>query len=204
MDQPLAQSLAALPAPAAAPSQPQAQAAAATALRSRVALFTGCQDRPYALGLASALAVQGISFDFIGSDEIDGPELHSNHLIKFLNLRGDQNHHASLLDKTKRILLYYLRLCRYALLTDAKVFHLLWNDKFELFDRTLLKLFYRLLGRRLVFTAHNVNVAKRDGNDSWFNRFSLRIQYHLVHHIFVHTEKMKTELIADFGVPAER
>jgi glycosyltransferase involved in cell wall biosynthesis len=31
----------------------------------------------------------------------------------------------------------------------------------------------------------------------------LRIQYHLAHHIFVHTEKMKDELIKDFGVPAE-
>jgi hypothetical protein len=29
----------------------------------------------------------------------------------------------------------------------------------------------------------------------------LRIQYHLVDHIFVHTEKMKDGLRTDFGVP---
>jgi glycosyltransferase involved in cell wall biosynthesis len=202
MNHPLVQDLPSLPATAAERQQPQSSAA--TALRSKIALLTGCQDRPYALGLAPALAAQGISLDFIGSNEIDGPELHSNHLIRFLNLRGEQDHKAGLFRKTKRILAYYFRLCSYAFFTDAKVFHLLWNDKFELFDRTLIKLYYRLLGRRLVLTAHNVNVAKRDGNDSWFNRFSLKIQYRLVHHIFVHTEKMKTELMTDFAVPPER
>jgi glycosyltransferase involved in cell wall biosynthesis len=30
------------------------------------------------------------------------------------------------------------------------------------------------------------------------------MQYHLVHHIFVHTDRMKTELVEDFGVPVER
>src|SRR5208337_3820422 len=35
-------------------------------------------------------------------------------------------------------------------------------------------------------------------------RFSLRIQYHLAHHIFVHTERMKNELTTDFALPAER
>ena len=50
-------------------------------------------------------------------------------------------------------------------------------------------------------TAHNVNAGKRDGTDSWWNRFTLRIQYHLTNHIFVHTQRMKQELVDDFGVP---
>ena len=64
--------------------------------------------------------------------------------------------------------------------------------------------YYRLLGRRIVLTAHNVNIRKRDNCDSWFNRLSLRIQYHLADHIFVHTERMKSELLADFGVPESK
>jgi glycosyltransferase involved in cell wall biosynthesis len=60
---------------------------------------------------------------------------------------------------------------------------------------------YRLLGKRVVLTAHNVNIRKRDNCDSWFNRLSLRAQYYLADHIFVHTERMKSELLADFGVP---
>jgi hypothetical protein len=32
-------------------------------------------------------------------------------------------------------------------------------------------LYYRSLGKKIVFTAHNVNAGKRDQNDSWLNRF---------------------------------
>jgi glycosyltransferase involved in cell wall biosynthesis len=63
-------------------------------------------------------------------------------------------------------------------------------------------LFYKLQGKKIVFTAHNVNAGKRDANDSALNRLTLRIQYHLADRIFVHTEKMRSELLADFGVPA--
>jgi glycosyltransferase involved in cell wall biosynthesis len=97
-----------------------------------------------------------------------------------------------------------MRLLGYSIRSRAGVFHILWNNRFEYFDRTLLLAWYRLLGKRLAFTAHNVNVRRRDGGDSWLNRFTLRIQYRLVHCIFVHTERMKAELIADFGVPERR
>jgi glycosyltransferase involved in cell wall biosynthesis len=65
-------------------------------------------------------------------------------------------------------------------------------------------LYYRLLGKRIVFTAHNVNKDKRDGRDSWFNRLTLGIQYRLCHQILVHTSAMKDELITDFRIPSER
>ena len=58
----------------------------------------------------------------------------------------------------------------------------------------MLMLYYRLLGKRIVFTAHNVNMRKRDRCDSWFNRFTLRLQYRLCSHILVHTEAMKNEI----------
>ena len=65
-------------------------------------------------------------------------------------------------------------------------------------------LYYKLLGKRVVFTAHNVNAGKRDSNDSWLNRLSLKIQYSLSDHIFVHTEGMKSELVSDFDVPKSK
>jgi len=80
------------------------------------------------------------------------------------------------------------------------VLHILWNSKIELFDRTLLMLYYKALGKRIALTAHNVNQAKRDSQDNWLNRVTLRIQYHLADHLFVHTQKMKDELLKDFGV----
>ena len=41
----------------------------------KIALFTGGGDKPYALGLATALTSRGISVDFIGSDDLNVPEL---------------------------------------------------------------------------------------------------------------------------------
>jgi glycosyltransferase involved in cell wall biosynthesis len=169
-----------------------------------VGLLTGGDDRSYVLGLTASLVAHGVSVDCIGSDRVDAPELHGTAKINFLNLRGDQNESARLPRKVMRLLAYYLRLIRYAAVAQPRVFHILWNNKFEWFDRTLLMFYYRLLGRKIAFTAHNVNGAKRDGRDSAFNRFTLGIQYRLVNHIFVHTEKMRAELLHDFNVPADK
>src|SRR5436190_15125508 len=79
-----------------------------------IALLTGGDDKSYALGLASALVGRRISIDFIGSDKVDTPELHTTPLINFLNLRGDQRESVSFRRKAMRILAYYRRLVRYA------------------------------------------------------------------------------------------
>src|SRR6267378_2712242 len=93
--------------------------------RREVAVLTGGWDKPYALGLASALMAEGISFDFIGSDDVDGPELHKTRQVNFLNLRGDQSSGASKHQKVLRVLKYYARLIRYAASSKPKVFHIL-------------------------------------------------------------------------------
>jgi len=64
-----------------------------------------------------------------------------------------------------------------------------------------LMLYYRLLGKRIVLTAHNVNAGVRDANDTRLNRLTLGIQYRLTDHIFVHTEQMRNDLLGTFGVP---
>jgi len=166
-----------------------------------VGLLTGGFDRPYALSLAMALVSKGVCLDLIGSDELDSPELYASPRLNFLNLRGNQSGNAGLARKILRVLIYYARLIRYASSARPAIFHILWNNKFEFFDRTLLMLYYRLRGRKIAFTAHNINAGKRDSNDSLLNRLTLKTQYRLADHIFVHTERMKRELLEDFGVP---
>ena len=168
-----------------------------------VALLTGGIDKPYVYGLATALMAHGVRLDIVGSDEVDSPEFHTSATTRFLNLRGDQGE-ATLLEKVGRISRYYARLLQYAAGSKAGIFHILWNNRFQTLDRTLLMLYYKVLGKKVVFTAHNVNAARRDSKDSLLNRITLRIQYRLADHIFVHTEKMKTELAEDFGVPASK
>ena len=169
-----------------------------------VALLTGGADRPYAFGLTKALMSQATSLEVIGNDELDCPDFHNSPRVRFLNLRGDQRPDVGFISKAIRVLKYYVRLIRYSASARPKIFHILWNNKFECFDRTLLMLWYRLLGKSIVLTLHNVNARKRDRTDSLLNRLTLRIQYNLAEHTFVHTERMKQELMADFAIRAEK
>ena len=169
-----------------------------------VCLLTGGVDRPYVYGLTDTLSSMGMSIDLIGSDELDEPDLRNMAGVNFLNLRGDQRPNAGFVTKVFRILAYYSRLIAYAASARPKIFHILWNNKFETFDRTLLMLYYKFLRKRIVLTAHNVNKRRRDSRDSLLNRLTLRIQYQLADHIFVHTERMKAELMNQFGVSTAR
>ncbi len=169
-----------------------------------VALLSGGGDKPYALGMAEGLTSADVFVDLVGSNDHSAPGLLGIPRLNFLNLRGDQSTEANWLAKISRVSKYYIRLIRYAATAEPKVFHILWNNKFEFFDRTLLLIYYKLLGKKIVFTAHNVNAGKRDLNDSWLNRLSLRIHYRLCDHIFVHTDSMKRELTMDFGVPQRK
>jgi len=169
-----------------------------------ISLLTGGSDRPYAFGLAASLGSQGVSLDMIGSDELDLPQFRSLPRVNFLNLRGSSQTDVTFTEKVLRILAYYARLIGYAATAKPKIFHILWNSRFETFDRTILMLYYRCLGKKVVLTVHNVNADKRDRTDNSFNRFTLRIQYKLADRLFVHTEKMKRDLIEEFGLRGER
>src|SRR5215831_428195 len=173
----------------------------------RIALLTAGRDKPYAFPLASSLISQGVAIDFIGSELLDASWLRESPQVRFLNFHGDMRYtrsDVSAVRKVLRILSYYGRLIRYATTAAPKVFHILWNSKCELLDRTLLMLYYRLLGKRIALTVHNVNMRWRDGNDSLLNRLTLRMQYRLCDHLFVHTEQMKRELRTHFGVPGQK
>ena len=169
-----------------------------------VSLLTGGSDRPYVFGLTRALTSKGMTLDLIGSDELDEPLFRDIPGVNFFKLRGSQQPDAGFFSKVSRVSAYYARLILYAVRAKPKLFHILWNNRFEWFDRTLLMLYYRCLGKKVVLTAHNVNAARRDGKDTAFNRLTLRMQYRLAHHIFVHTKKMKQELVDHFGVPDSR
>ncbi|MGE5710315.1 MAG: glycosyltransferase family 4 protein [Nitrospira sp.] len=170
----------------------------------KVALLTAGRDHPYAFGMATALMAKGLSLDIIGADDLDSPQWHEKPHVRFLNMRGDISEEASFPRKVSRVLIYYIRLLRYALTTNATIFHILWNNKFETFDRVPLMLYYKLLGKRTLLTVHNVNTRERDSRDSSFNRLTLKIQYRLVDHLFVHTERMKRELSEQFNVTSSK
>src|SRR5262249_14934084 len=138
-----------------------------------IALLTGGDDRPYVFGLVNELLSKDVQIDLIGSDSLDFPEFREREGVRFLNLRGCMDPNTGLADKISRILRYYTKLIGYAAKAQPRIFHVLWNNKFEYFDRTLLMLYYRILGKQVVLTAHNVNAKKRDKSDSFLNRLTL-------------------------------
>jgi D-inositol-3-phosphate glycosyltransferase len=166
----------------------------------KVSLLTGGKDKPYVLGLLSAIVSNGIYVNFIGNDEMENAAIMKNKNVGYYNLRGDQSPHAPANKKIIRVLKYYLKLIIYAAKTESKLFHIIWLNKFIYFDRTLLNIYYKIIGKKLIYTVHNINMRERDGNDSIMNRLTLKFMYNIVDHIFVHTKKMKLQLIDDYNI----
>jgi D-inositol-3-phosphate glycosyltransferase len=163
-------------------------------------LAGGGGDVYYELGLCSGLVSAGIHVNYIGSDSMSNAKILRNENVTFLNLRGSQDPNVPRKEKGLRIARYYLRLIKYAWETDSKLFHIQWPNRFVYFDRTILNLYYKMLRKKLIFTAHNVNAGVRDGNDSVFNRLTLRFMYKMMNHIIVHTDKMKEQLLDGFEI----
>lgn len=171
----------------------------------KVSLLTGGGDPTYALPLCSVLTSKGVHVDFIAGDAMADAEAVRVEKCHYYNLRGDQNPHVAVRTKVFRILVYYYRLIKYSVMTDSGLFHILWPTKiwpsrFVYFDRTILNIVYKALGKEVVYTAHNINEGERDKNDTFLNRLTLRFMYKFVDHIFVHTEKMKFQLIHSFHI----
>jgi glycosyltransferase involved in cell wall biosynthesis len=168
-----------------------------------VTLLTGCKDPHYAFGLATALSTAGVFTNIIGSEAEDTREFHSHPNISFHHLRRNRRAEQTAGGKLLGWLRYYWALFQYMVSTRGQLIHILWNNKFEMFDRTILMFGYKLLGKTVVRTAHNVNQARRDENDSILNRLTLKVQYRFSDRIFVHTQQMKQQLCAEFGIKPE-
>lgn len=166
----------------------------------KISVLTGGKDPHYVLGLLSGLITKGIIVDLIGSDEMNTFDIVRNENVNFYNFRKGEKRNASTKEKIFRVLKYYIALIRYAANTDSKLFHIQWLNKFTYFDRTFLNLYYKILGKKLIFTAHNVNDRERDGKDTLLNKLTLKFMYQIVDQIIVHTEKMKAQLIDGFNI----
>jgi D-inositol-3-phosphate glycosyltransferase len=168
-------------------------------LEVKISLITGGAPH-YEQGLVSGLAEQPLEIDVIGGDELGATPVMHLPRVHFKNLHGTQNADSPFWLKLARVFRVYLRIICYSAMSRAKVVHIQWPYKFVFLDRTVLNLYYKALGKKIVFTAHNIDGDARDGTSSWSKRFSLRFLYRIVDHIIVHTDRMKSELVTDFGI----
>jgi glycosyltransferase involved in cell wall biosynthesis len=167
---------------------------------AKISILTAGKDPHYALGLLEGLVSKPVQIEFLANDEMRSSPVARSANVSYLNLRGDQSVNAPLRQKVFRIVRYYLALLRYAATTDSRLFHILWFNKFEWFDNTLLILFYRLLGKRVVYTVHNVSMKERDNRSGLLDRFSLKCLYRQVDHILVHNAQMKDQVVSGYSV----
>lgn len=166
----------------------------------KIAIIWSGVENSYLIGLVSGLSkLSNLNIEVIDSDNSIG-KFNNLTNVNFLNYRGSLNPKSNLPTKIKRILNYYLKLITYAYKTDSKILHIQWGNKFVLFDRTLLNLYYKSMGKKLIYTAHNINAKKRNNQDNFINRFSLKMHYKIVDRIIVHNNKMKEELIKEFSI----
>jgi glycosyltransferase involved in cell wall biosynthesis len=173
----------------------------AGALGVKVALLTGGKDAHYVLGLLPELTARGVHVVLVGNAELARADDVAGGRVEFHDLVGSLDSDDGSMAKARRVLSYYGRLLAFAARTDAALFHILWFRKFPLVERVLLPAYLKLLGKKVAFTAHNVDDQGRDGRKGTFrNRLSLTSLYRTVDHIFVHTPQMKTELVHRFGV----
>jgi D-inositol-3-phosphate glycosyltransferase len=167
----------------------------------RVALLTGGKDVPYVLGLVPELTARGVRIALVGNGEMASAKDVGNGQVEFHDFVGGLDPGDNSIAKAWRVLTYYGHLLAFAVRTDARLFHILWFRKFPLGERVVLTAYFKLLGKKLAFTAHNIDDRARDGRRSSISqRLSLRFFYRIVDQIFVHTPQMKCELVEEFDV----
>jgi glycosyltransferase involved in cell wall biosynthesis len=146
--------------------------------------------------------VQGLSnfceVEFIGSSIYLKYAFNSN--VKIINLRGEHTEDVSKYAKFKRVLKYYFKLIQFLIFSKIKVVHIQWL-RFNFIDGVALSLFARMIGKKVIYTAHDV---VPHNFDTKYNRFLFHLVYYSQNSIIVHTDFIKQRLINEFKVKKDK
>ena len=153
----------------------------------------------YIFGLIDGLSKKDISIDLIGSDRMKQLENKYKN-VNVINLRGSQDTNVRFLYKFTRIMKFYVSLMKYITKTDSDLIHIHWPNRFFFFDSTILLLFYKMVGKKIVYTAHNIDQGMRD-KDAGDRRKVYKFLYNIVDHIIVHNNFSLRILKERFNVP---
>ena len=166
----------------------------------KVLLISNGFQPNYEKAFANGLASNGLDVVLVSSDRTLTSELLPD--IGVINLRGSQDPRRPAWQKAVNILRYALVLARHIRSGRYDVVHLtgLFMTR-NVLAGCLEWLGYRLLARRFFMTVHNILPHGRHGG--WY-RILHQVIYRLPHRLVVHTEKMRTALAAEFGIPPGR
>lgn len=153
----------------------------------------------YELGVANGLAEQGVPVRLLGSDTTLVQRLHPG--VRFQNLRGSQDEKRPRWAKAYCLLSYHLKLILLALLRPRHPIMIIGMLRPEWFVGLIECTLFRLTGRPLSLTVHNI--LPHDRHTRTMRRLYWLI-YRLPSRLLVHTESTRAALIQEFGVRAEK
>src|SRR5690349_17044142 len=79
----------------------------------------------------------------------------------------ERQRNSSLVQKLFSGVAGYLNIIRHTRTTKSPIIHVQWPYKKPMIDWVVLNLWYKFLGKRIVFTAHNIDTYRRDGRQTW-------------------------------------
>ncbi|MEO5327045.1 MAG: glycosyltransferase family 4 protein [Magnetococcus sp. THC-1_WYH] len=172
----------------------------------KIILFSSGGVDHYQMGLFEGLAKAGVQVAVVGNDRLNDYRFLFDRYpgAVAVNLRGGFDPGVSLLRKLIRVFGTYLRVLMYPFRTDARLVHLQWLIRLPQLDRVLLPLLFRLAGKQVVITAHEIDPEARHERSGLFNRLTLRFYYAMGRRIIVHTSLMKRQLMEWFSVREEK
>ncbi|MHC1775942.1 MAG: glycosyltransferase [Lentimicrobium sp.] len=166
----------------------------------KITIFNGAGQVDYMYGLVSGLSqFQQDSIDVLDVD-ITKNLFRSFKNVNYYPVFRFIPRKSFFLVKGWNIIRFYFLQLWYLMSNSSRIIHFQWLDRYIFIDRVMLPLIARICGHKVVLTVHNINSAKRDNRDNWFNRFTLKVLYMTANALIVHTDQSKIELLSEFQV----
>lgn len=159
-----------------------------------ITIIANCFQEDYIENLVNHLAHKVDRLDLIGSTRYEVRNF--NDKVKHFNFRGDDHLRRGALKKVLQTLKYYYKLLYYLNKTDAQVVHVQWI-RFHILDGVLLPLYIKLLGKKIIYTIHDLLPRMKD---NWINRLKFRLIYNIPDMLIVHTNYIQSRVKNEFGI----
>lgn len=170
----------------------------------KISIFNSAGTLDYLLGLVSGLSqVEKDAIDVLDADEEIDAFTPFNNVTFYPVFSIKLSKSSGILKAWNTLRFYYLQVF-YLLSRRPRIIHFQWLDRHKFIDRIIIPLITKVRGHKTVLTVHNVNAAKRDNRNTWFNTMTLILLYKLCNHLIVHTENSKKELQTDFKLPGSK
>lgn len=164
----------------------------------KISIVANGFQEDYTLNLVNALAGQDVVVDFIGSNIYDRSLIDER--INFYNVRKEDPKEKSRLRKAYWVLSYFSWFFLYLVRQRKLCIHIQWL-RFNFMDGIFFPRLARLLGHRVVYTAHDVLPHNVDNRKV---RILFKHIYKSQNNLVVHTNFNKNRIHSEFGISMEK